>query len=266
MQVFPMVVDLSHWDPAQSYSQVKASGIHGVIYKATEGSNYQDTTYVSQQHAAKAAGLCWGAYHFADASSVNKQIDNFMHFADPDPDELFCLDWEDNGGNAMSLANAQTWITEVEKQLGREGQCVIYSGNTAKEALGNSSNAFFGSRRLWLCQYTTGTPTWAKAWDNYWLWQFTDGQSGSTPHSVSGIGHCDINSFDRDGGSDELIATWATGKSDGPGPTPPPAPSDQVVSVVISAPPGITVKVRQTQLTAETTARIKPARKIEGKG
>lgn len=244
MQIFPMVVDLSHWDPATDYNAVKASGIAGVIFKATEGTSYQDDTYVKQQKAAKAAGLLWGAYHFADGSSVQAQVDNFMNFASPDPDELFCLDWEDNSGSSsgkMSMSGAQEWITKVETALGRTGQCVIYSGNTAKEALGNSKNTFFGSRRLWLCQYTTGTPDWAPAWDNYWLWQFTDGENGPSPHSINGVGHCDINSFDRDGGVEELVATWASG---GKAPAPVP-PDQQVVTITISAPPGVTVNVVQ---------------------
>ena len=262
METYPMVVDLSHWDPASDYNKVKGAGIYGVIFKATEGTSYTDDTYVGQQHAAKAAGLLWGAYHFADASSVSKQIDNFMRFACPDPDELFCLDWEDNSGSCMSLADAETWITEVENQLGRPGECVIYSGNTAKEALGDSVNTFFGDRRLWLCHYTTGTPTWQKSWDNYWLWQFTDGVNGPSPHSISGIGNCDINSFDRDGGSDELTNTWATGSADEP--TPPSPPADEQVSVIVAAPPGITVKLRQ--ITLGTTMRSKHARHlVEGK-
>src|SRR5262245_33509042 len=69
--VKPVVVDLSHWDPADNYETVKQQGIVGVIYKATEGGSYTDPTYVSQQRAAKAAGLKWGAYHFADASNVD---------------------------------------------------------------------------------------------------------------------------------------------------------------------------------------------------
>jgi len=244
MQVYPMVVDLSHWDPASNYNTVKSSGIAGVIYKATEGTSYTDDTYVGQQKAAKSVGLLWGAYHFADASNVNSQIDNFMRFACPDPDELFCLDWEDNGGNVMSAANAQTWITEVEKQLNRPGQCVIYSGNTAKEKI-SGKNSFFGSRRLWLCQYTTGTPTWQESWDNYWLWQFTDGQNGPSPHSISGIGHCDINSYDRDGGSQQLAKEWATGKAE-PVPPPQPSPETETVNILITAPPDIIIKVRQS--------------------
>jgi lysozyme len=218
MKIFPMVVDLSHWDQASDYHAVKASGIVGVIYKATEGSSYTDATYVKQQRAAKAAGLLWGGYHFADASDVNKQIHNFMKFCSPDPDELFCLDWEDNGGKVMSVPDVKTWITEVEGQLGRPNECVIYSGNTAKEKIGGA-DAFFGTRRLWLSHYTNGTPTWQKSWGNYWLWQFTDGNVGPTPHSINGIGHCDINSYDRDGGAAELAREWASGRVKLPGPT-----------------------------------------------
>ena len=70
----PMVVDLSHWDPADDYAAVKRDGIVGVIYKATQGTAYTDDTYVNQQHAAKAAGLLWGAYHFAEATNVDQQV------------------------------------------------------------------------------------------------------------------------------------------------------------------------------------------------
>jgi lysozyme len=240
--IHPLVCDLSHWDSAADYAAVKRAGIVGVIYKATQGSSSTDSTYVQQQHAAKAAGLLWGAYHFADGSDVNAQVNNFMRYACPDPDELFCLDWEDNGGNKMSLADVKTWIAAVEKQLGRDDQCVLYSGNTAKEALGNKPDPFLSSRRLWLCQYSA-TPSWPKTWDGFWLWQFTDGQSGPSPHSIAGIGPCDISSYPS-GDAVQLAAEWASG---GPAPAPGPTPDPtQVVNVLISAPAGVTVKVRQT--------------------
>jgi lysozyme len=73
----PMVVDLSHWDPADDYDAVKADGIVGVIYKATQGISYTDDTYGDQQHAAKVAGLLWGAYHFAEATDVDQQVQKF---------------------------------------------------------------------------------------------------------------------------------------------------------------------------------------------
>ena len=232
----PMVIDLSHWDPAYDYQAVADDGIGGVIYKATEGQNYTDDTYVSQQHAAKAIGHAWGSYHFADSSDVDGQVENYLRFAAPDRDELFCLDWEDNGGDTMSLAQAQEWITQVEAALKRPGQCVIYSGNTLKEALGDDVNEFFGARRLWLCQYGTN-PTWQKSWSAPWLWQFTDGVNGPEPHAIDGVGNCDINSYDH--GMDQLLAEWATGT-----PQPRPLPPESV-DVIVTAPPGVVVKIRR---------------------
>jgi lysozyme len=216
-----MVVDLSHWDPAKDYNAVKQDGIVGCIYKATQGTGYRDDTYVQQQKAAKAAGLRSGAYHFADGSNVDGQVKNFMEFACPDPDELFCLDWEDNpGGTKMTASQVKEWVTKVEDALGRPGQCVIYAGNTAKEALGNKVDPWFGSRRLWLCQYGS-TPVVQASWQTYWLWQFTDGVYGPSPHSVDGIGPCDINSYDGD--AETLIDEWADGTVE---PAPQPEPSD----------------------------------------
>jgi lysozyme len=233
--VRPLFVDLSHWDPAQDYDKVKQDGIVACVYKATEGSGYTDPTYVQQQQAAKLAGLRWGAYHFATAASIVSQVDNFMRYASPDPDELFCLDWEDYGSNTMSLSGVKEWIAEVEKQLNRVGQCVLYSGNTAKEALGDKVDTFLGDRRLWLCQYGS-EPKWQASWDAFWAWQFTDGIVGPQPHSVDGIGPCDINSYDY--GPERLVAEWATGALDEV-----PDVEKQVVSIVVEAPPGVEVKV-----------------------
>jgi lysozyme len=247
MNITPMVIDLSHWDPAYDYDAVKAAGIVGVIYKATEGQSYTDDTYVSQQHAAKAAGLKWGAYHFADGSSTQGQVDNFMRFANPDPDELFCLDWEDNpsGAGKMSAAGAEEWISEVEARLNRPLQCVIYSGNTAKEEL-DGTDEFFGARRLWLCQYGS-SPSWQESWDKPWLWQYTDGVVGPQPHTIPGVGPCDINSYDDS--PEKLRDTWASGDADiEPAPPRPDLPDN--VSVLIAAPPGVIVKVRTIVLGA----------------
>jgi lysozyme len=233
MTINAAVVDLSHWTPANDYDAVKAAGIVGVIYKATQGQGNTDDTYVEQQHAAKAAGLKWGAYHFADGSDVDGQVANFLAFAAPDPDELFCLDWEDNpSGTMMSAAQAKDWITKVEAMLGRPGECVIYSGNTAKEQI-DGNDPFFGDRRLWLAQYNPATTT-QESWSAYWLWQFTDGQDGPTPHSIDGIGPCDINSYA--GPKSQLVSEWASGSAR-------PAPVDQEVMVDITLPPGVTISI-----------------------
>lgn len=233
----PLAVDLSHWDPADDYDAVKHAGIVGVIYKATEGTGYSDDTYADQQEAAKRAGLKWGSYHFADGSDVDGQVENYLRFAAPDPDELFCLDWEDNDGDTMSAADAKAWISKVEEALDRPGECVVYSGNTAKELI-DGSDPFFSARRLWLAQYST-TPVPQASWATYWLWQFTDGEYGPSPHQIDGIGPCDINSFA--GSAQTLIEQWASGSVQ---PMPAPVPvRRKAVTIDVAAPDGVRVRV-----------------------
>lgn len=231
----PLVVDLSHWDPAEDYAKVRAAGIVGVIYKATDDVSYNDPTYRQQRQAAKAVGLRWGSYHFAHPGSVQAQVDNYLRFAQPEPDEIFCLDWEAASEGTMSSVEAYEWIDKVETALGRPRQCLIYSGNVAKEKLGNVPVPFFGQRRLWLAHYSS-TPSWQASWDTYWLWQFTDGQVGPTPHSIPGVGPCDINSFQ--GTPQQLRDEWAAGI-----PAPAPTPERLTVTVTIKAPEGVEVVV-----------------------
>lgn len=239
----PLAVDLSHWDPADNYAKVKNAGIVGVIYKATDDTSYTDPTYKSQKAAAKAAGLLWGSYHFAHPGSISEQVGNYLAFANPEPDEIFCLDWENANDGTMSGSEAQQWIEGVEGKLGRPKQCLIYSGNVAKEKLGNSHYSFFGLRRLWLAQYST-TATVQVSWETYWLWQFTDGQVGPQPHSIAGIGACDINHFA--GSVDQLKTEWSGGKVQ---PTPAPVPEMQTVTLTIDAPDNVRVIVRGGSVT-----------------
>ena len=241
MDINLLVVDLSHWDPAENYHQVAAAGVRGVIYKATQGTGYRDSTYAKQRQAALKAGLVWGAYHFGDASDPERQVENFLAYAQIDDQTLFSLDWEDNPNSQMKLEGARRFIDICEQKLGRPNQCVVYSGNTAKEALGNRNDAFFGARRLWLAQYSNKAVCQA-SWASYWLWQYSDGTYGPEPHTVDGcvVDGVDCNHYDGTG--DELAAEWASGV---PAPPPPPLPSELVVMITIDVPVGVTVNVVQ---------------------
>jgi lysozyme len=241
MDINLLVVDLSHWDPAENYNQVAAAGVRGVIYKATQGTGYRDSTYLKQRQAALNAGLVWGAFHFGDGSDPQKQVDNFLSYAQIDDQTLFCLDWEDNPPSQMKLEGARQFIDLCEQKLGRPNQCVIYSGNTAKEALGNRNDAFFGARRLWLAQYSNN-PVCQASWASYWLWQYSDGTYGPEPHTVDGcvVDGVDCNHYD--GTAEQLCAEWATGTAAPPEPPPPP---DIIATVKVYAPAGVQVQVFQ---------------------
>jgi len=230
-----LVVDLSHWDPADDYEAVTAAGVVGVIYKATQGTGYQDPTYHKQRSAALKADLLWGAYHFGDASNPKKQVDNFLGFAEINANTLFCLDFEDYSSQ-MTLDGARAFIQECEDRLGRPGECVIYSGNTIKEFLGDTNDEFFGARRLWLAQYGNKAVCQC-SWDNYWLWQYTDGTYGPQPHTVDGCDSSGVDCNHYDGTAEQLAAEWAGGSAA----PPEPAPSDLIVQVI--APPGVQIKV-----------------------
>jgi GH25 family lysozyme M1 (1,4-beta-N-acetylmuramidase) len=60
----PLVVDLSHHNDVADFGKVKASGIAGIIHKATEATGFVDNMYAVRRGPAMNAGLLWGAYHF----------------------------------------------------------------------------------------------------------------------------------------------------------------------------------------------------------
>jgi len=236
MNINRLVLDLSHHESVQSYSKVKADGIVGIIWKATQGQSFHDDEYFENRERAKAQGLIWGSYHFADGTNVSGQVQNYLNFAKIKPDELFCLDLEDYSSQ-MSLDQARSFVTQIEGALSRPNECVIYSGNTLKEMLGDRKDPFWGARRLWLAQYGN-QPTVQKSWDTYWLWQYSDGEYGPEPHDVDGISDAvDSNHFD--GTPDQLKSQWS-------GSHVPPEPEPELeVKLLITAPPGVKVIVTQ---------------------
>jgi len=222
------VIDISHHNTVLSWDDVVAAGIVGVIHKATEGLTYQDPQYLPRCAPAMRAGLVWGAYHFAHGGeSIQGQVDNFLSVVGVDAETAYCLDWESNpSGPTMTAAEAREFIELLEARIG-EGRCIIYSGNTCKEALGSADNAFFGARRLWLAQYGT-SPTCQASWDDWWLWQYSDGNVGPGPQGCPGVdGDVDTNSYA--GSDDQLRAEW-------PGlvPAPEPVPETAEVDITIS--------------------------------
>src|SRR5262245_13230638 len=225
MQVIARVVDLSHHNYNDlggkfDWKKVRQAGIWGVIYKATEGNDYQDDTYPDARRQVKEAGLLFGAYHFFRPGNVGRQVDNFLNWAEPDSDLLLVLDHEDEG---CSVEDVKEFLRLVEAQTGQRP--ALYSGHVIKEQLGSRKDEYLGSTRLWMCQYGSD-PEVPPCWDSMWLWQYTDGDVGPTPHAIPGIGNCDINSFQ--GTQAQLEATWA--ESEGPpmpGPTPPTPPQPE---------------------------------------
>ena len=201
----PVVLDLSHHNTIQSFADMKAAGIVGIIHKCTEGTSYVDAKYASRKAMALKAGFLWGAYHFATNADVNDQVEHFLDTADADENTLLALDFEPNpSGGTMDLDQAREWLKLVASKTGQRP--ILYSGNLIKETLGNDDDEFFGSHRLWLAQYgkIARVPS---AWNNWWLWQYAADGVGPEPHEVDGIdGTPDVNIYN--GKVSDLIANW----------------------------------------------------------
>ena len=132
--------------------------------------------------------MLWGAYHFATGSDGIKQADNFLNVVKPDNNTLLVLDFEPNPtGPSMDLVEAH-----VQQETGRFPG--FYSGHYIKQLLGGTKDSVLANCWFWLAQYGP-TAVVPPTWDTWTMWQYTDGNMGSTPHDVDGIGSCDRDKF-----------------------------------------------------------------------
>lgn len=188
-----VVVDISHHNgPNVNFAKLKAAGIVGVIHKATQGQTGLDFRYVSNRTKAKAAGLLWGAYHFATGSDGLKQAEHFLDVVGDPTNTLLVLDFEPNlTGPSMNLNEAHAFVTHVQAKTGRFPG--FYSGHYIKDLLGSQKDPILAQCWFWLAQYGP-TPVVPPTWPTWTMWQYTDGNLGPQPHTVEGV----QGSFDRD--------------------------------------------------------------------
>ena len=204
------VVDLSHWDVVDSFEDAKDDGVVGIIHKATESNNYFDPTYNQRKKDALAADLLWGAYHFLRPRKMKDQAQYFVSEVGKDLD-LYAADHEDEG---VSLDDLKTFLREVKRLTGKSP--IIYSGHVLKEQLGERHDSELSQYRLWLAQYTSGTPSWPKAtFPQWWLWQYTEhGECDGIPGDSEG--NLDLNKYS--GTKQQLIDEWCEEVSPKPAP------------------------------------------------
>jgi len=213
MAIVRRVLDLSHHNTVTDLNAVANAGIWAVIHKATESTNYKDDKYPGRKQGFLEIGLLWGAYHFLRPGNISGQVDYFLNYAGIDDQTLYALDWEDSGNGEN---DAVQFCQRMEQKTGRK--CVIYSGNVAKENI-HGVNQYLGSHRLWLAQYASTCST-QESWNGrVFIWQYSDGIHGPTPHGCPGCtGEVDTNSWT--GTREELQARWS-GLVAPPEPVPP---------------------------------------------
>src|SRR5439155_18213192 len=118
-------IDVSHWQGTIDFDAVAADGIRFVFAKASEGTDYVDPNYTTNRSDASAAGLAFGAYHYAQpSSSTGDAVDEANHFVDTaqpgSGDLLPVIDLEDSGG--LSDSKLTDWLWDyLDQVLARTG-------------------------------------------------------------------------------------------------------------------------------------------------
>ena len=193
------VIDLSHFNTVTSFAAIKSAGIVGIIHKATQATNWSDSTYAARKTQALAAGLWWGAYHFGTNADGAAQAQYFLSKVNPGPTDLLALDFEENPQSQMTIAQAEQFVTEVFNQTGRYPG--FYSDALAGNMLGNNPSEILANCWFWRAQYGSSAPIVPPTWSTWTMWQYTS----SGP--VSGLtAPCDRDTFN--GTLDQLSQLW----------------------------------------------------------
>ena len=74
------IIDISNWQGLPNFDQVKASGVQGVIIKASEGVNYRDPQLTRNQNECRRLGLLTGYYHYARPEYGNSPESEAQYF------------------------------------------------------------------------------------------------------------------------------------------------------------------------------------------
>ncbi|HEX8243944.1 MAG TPA: glycoside hydrolase family 25 protein [Longimicrobium sp.] len=205
------VIDLYRKDSVESWDAVKGAGIHAIIHKATQGTGYVDEKYAKRRAATVERGFLWGAYHFGDASDPQKQARHFLDTVKsveaslaaqlghpPAPPPLLVLDLEENflePSNSMSIGKAEKFVTYVQEQTGRFPG--LYAGDDLRSMLNGHPNQTLARCWLWLADWRE-KPRLIAGWNEWTLWQYTDGGNGPEPRSCAGVSTCNRTQFNGD--------------------------------------------------------------------
>lgn len=68
------------WDGGALHCRLlRSMGVELIIHRATRGASKSDVEYSQREHAARVAGMKWGAYHYVNrAGNLQPQIDRFI--------------------------------------------------------------------------------------------------------------------------------------------------------------------------------------------
>jgi len=171
-------IDVSGWQPAIRWDEVKAAGYDFCFVKASEGVSVKDKNFKNYWKDSKAAGMVRGAYHYFHSNIDPVDQANFFLSVVGELDELdtLVIDWEAKATNVSSsqnLENGLEFIYRLEKVTQKKP--IIYTGPYyAKDNI--ASSVVLKEYPLWIAHYQTNCPMVPPQWDEWKFWQYTDSE------------------------------------------------------------------------------------------
>lgn len=200
-------IDVSKWQGAVSWPDVKRAGQAFAYARATYGSAEVDPRFDANWREIKEAGIFRGAYHFfVTADDAAAQADLFVRavggLAAGDLPPVLDVEAESGaGGNLVS--GVQTWLDIVEQRLGRRP--AIYTG----PAFWNEHlTGGFGRYPLWVAEYGVSSPRPVNGWGAWTFWQHS--QSGAIPGVAGSV---DLDYFNGSLADLETLANATAGST-----------------------------------------------------
>jgi lysozyme len=174
-------VDVSHFQGTPDWAAGHADGVHFAFIKATEGRTFVDDDYATNSSQADAAGIPFGAYHFAapdkTADDARLEADHFLDVAALAGRQLLpVLDLETDGGLGTKALKrwAKAWLARVEDLLGVEP--IIYTTPAFwRDEMGDSRWFADNGYRLWIAHWGADAPNVPAAnWSGrgWTFWQY----------------------------------------------------------------------------------------------
>jgi lysozyme len=178
-------LDVSHWKGSIQWPRVAHGGYRFAFAEATNGFA-ADWTYARNRAGAKAAGLGFGAFHYARPggstpagviANAVAQADFFVAAAAPQTGELApVLDLERRGGLSPASLRVWTaaWLDEVELQVGIRP--TIYASPTFwRRSMRDASVFATGGSELWVAHWRVPSPrvpaaNWGASGWTFWQW------------------------------------------------------------------------------------------------
>ena len=150
-------IDVSHHQGTIDWDEFFASAdtnIRFIYIKATEGGNFKDNQWETNEKALSAFDVRYGSYHYFKPNlSAEKQARHFVRQTRNSLGSLPpVLDSEEDGSDDL-VANMKVWLKYVERELGRRP--IIY---TSYNQYMEQFRGKFTGYKFWIAAYSEQKP------------------------------------------------------------------------------------------------------------